>query len=754
MPANNSVIPIRAFRQGDQQNGDVNAIGELQTGEKIGIQHINTGTLATNAAFQSALANTNAYIASVAASGGEVANAYLTSTFTTNTVFQSALANTNAYIATKLDSSSYTTADVQSKAALANTNAYIATRASEADSLARLANTNSYIATKLDSSSYTTADVRSKAALANTNAYIATKVNSSNPTITGALSANGSVGTSGQVLKSAGAGNPAYWDASSGGSTTPFPFFVGGSQVNTINISDGQFPFYDNFGNADNIGAAPSGLATINNINDVTATNAVNGHVLRYNGTAWIGGFFDGLPAAIDVNASAPDDSLAIDSAGKVGIGTASPLAKLHSSVSSSGAALAGGVNVAAFLEAATNTSVQISTGTGSSAYINLGDAADIDATRLASQPGFTQLSASGASDYLRFDAGGFVERMRIDSSGNVGIGTTSPAVELEIASAQPELRLTDTDGTDQESTFVQASGTLYLNLQNDTNNGAFRVRGFASGSPTDHFLVNGSGNVGIGTSSPTSDAISKFLHINDATSAGLVLQGPRKFSVYSSSSSSLIFRDETAGATRVTLDSSGNITTTGSITPGSYRSGEIIETIACMCDGSTVSVQSGNYTITNVSAAQASTSSYVVMTGSEISYTPPAGTTRVVYRYNFKFDVTAYSGISHFKVQVDGTDVVPSSRQYSSNYASTNWHHANLELGVEWVFDCNAASDDAANGKFTSWTSAKTIRGVHRSYGGGYAHSLHSNVWWDGTGASGTRQAPIKPFLYIQAIA
>lgn len=184
------------------------------------------------------------------------------------------------------------------------------------------------------------------------------------------------------------------------------------------------------------------------------------------------------------------------------------------------------------------------------------------------------------------------------------------------------------------------------------------------------------------------------------------------------------------------------------------YQAGEIIETIACMCDGSTVSVQSGNYTITNCSAAQASTSSYVVMTGSEISYTPPTGTTRVLYRYNFKFDVTSYSGISHFKVQVDGTDVVPSSRNYSSNYASTNWHHANLELGVEWVFDCNAASDDAANGKFTSWTSAKTIRGVHRHYGGGYTHSLHSNVWWDGAGASGTRQAPIKPFLYIQAIA
>ena len=39
---------------------------------------------------------------------GEVTNAYVTSTFTTNTVFQSALANTNAYIATKADSSSLT----------------------------------------------------------------------------------------------------------------------------------------------------------------------------------------------------------------------------------------------------------------------------------------------------------------------------------------------------------------------------------------------------------------------------------------------------------------------------------------------------------------------------------------------------------------------------------------------------------------------------------------------------------------------
>lgn len=56
-----------------------------------------TASYVANAAFQSALANTNSYINTVATSG--VSNGYLTSTYTSNTTFQSALANTNAYIA-------------------------------------------------------------------------------------------------------------------------------------------------------------------------------------------------------------------------------------------------------------------------------------------------------------------------------------------------------------------------------------------------------------------------------------------------------------------------------------------------------------------------------------------------------------------------------------------------------------------------------------------------------------------------------
>lgn len=95
-------------------------------------------------------------------------------TYVTNTVFQTTLANTNSYIAT---------VSATERTALANTNSYIAaveTReaAHTANTLLHLANTNSYIATKVSTSTF-------NSALANTNSYIATKANIASPTFTG-----------------------------------------------------------------------------------------------------------------------------------------------------------------------------------------------------------------------------------------------------------------------------------------------------------------------------------------------------------------------------------------------------------------------------------------------------------------------------------------------------------------------------------------------------------------------------------------
>ena len=184
--------------------------------------------------------------------------------------------------------------------------------------------------------------------------------------------------------------------------------------------------------------------------------------------------------------------------------------------------------------------------------------------------------------------------------------------------------------------------------------------------------------------------------------------------------------------------------------------SGQILETIACMCDGRTVTVPSGSYAITDVTASQASSTTDTTCLGSEINYTPPVGTKQLVYNYEFQMDVTAYSGLCQFETLVDGTIVLPSQRGFSSNYASTNWNHGQFRFSAGYTFDLNASSTDVSQGQFQSgtWTSAKNIKVQFRGYNASYTISIHRNQYWDGATASGDTMEPIKPTLYIQALA
>jgi hypothetical protein len=119
------------------------------------------------------------------------------------------------------------------------------------------------------------------------------------------------------------------------------------------------------------------------------------------------------------------------------------------------------------------------------------------------------------AADTIAFTEGG-VESMRIDSSGNVGIGTSSPSQRLSVVSTASEVAQFKTNQTNTD-VYLTASGT--------TADGYVRLRGtgdsmvFITGL-NERMRIDSSGNVGIGTTSPATK-----LHVNQTNDALPALQ-------------------------------------------------------------------------------------------------------------------------------------------------------------------------------------------------------------------------------------
>jgi hypothetical protein len=228
-----------------------------------------------------------------------------------------------------------------------------------------------------------------------------------------------------------------------------------------------------------------------------------NSITLAYTGSVTNFGNFQSNPLAFLTNNT---ERMRITSSGNVGIGTSSPGAKLSIIPSQSGANVSIGDSLEGLAPGVTNggaiyfglgvTSASTPTGGIEASWGSAGTLPQIHfgLTRDGAKHRYSAFYDATLRMYTSD-----VERMRIDSSGNVGVGTSSPVGKLDIVT-----------GT-YRGYFDDAGGSLFrLNgvLANNSAYGPMGLNGsivlFQTGG-TERARIDSSGNVGIGTASPAS---------------------------------------------------------------------------------------------------------------------------------------------------------------------------------------------------------------------------------------------------------
>ena len=166
----------------------------------------------------------------------------------------------------------------------------------------------------------------------------------------------------------------------------------------------------------------------------------------------------------------------------------------------------------------------------------------------------------SPAANTVAFSTGG-TERMRIESGGNIAIGTGTASYKVDVAGV---------DGTG----IVYRTSTRSIGIGSLSGEASLF---WGTGTPlrffggTEFMRIDSSGNVGIGTASPSSFTGYTSLTVNNVTNGGLIeatTGGTRTIRMQSMSSGAALIGTVTNhdmsfminGSVRATIDTSGNV--------------------------------------------------------------------------------------------------------------------------------------------------------------------------------------------------
>ena len=275
-------------------------------------------------------------------------------------------------------------------------------------------------------------------------------------------------------------------------------------------------------------------MSTLKTINVIHPSGSVNNIVNDASGNVTIGGT---VTAATHIGGTAASSSLTLQSTSGVGT-TDSILLKVGNNgattamtVDTSGNVGIGTSTPSTYGKLTVNGNIVLgppasrnSSNTNAIGIYTTGDPTDDSRANISFN---TVAGASSSSSYIAFNTNNYGvsagERMRIDSSGNVGIGTSAPFSNSLTNSRGGTARylLGDTSQTTDKKYWdtVSTGGVLYMRSlsDNDTNSTSFMTaeRGGTgtnwivsavtlNTAGSERMRIDSSGNVGIGTSSPS----------------------------------------------------------------------------------------------------------------------------------------------------------------------------------------------------------------------------------------------------------